>query len=130
MSTSDVSVIDIFPESKSYWDAAQEGRLLLPHCSDCDRSHWFPRPFCPFCASPNVTPREASGTGIIYSYSVVRSGQEPYVLAYITLDEGPTMLTNIVESNVEQVTIGDRVKVAFQPGAGGVYVPVFVRQGG
>jgi uncharacterized OB-fold protein len=77
-----------------------------------------------------VTPREASGTGTIYSYSVVRAGKDPYVVAYVTLDEGPTMLTNIVESDVERTVVGDRVRVAFQPGSGGVQVPVFVRQGG
>ena len=127
---SDVTVIDILPESKAYWDASQTGRLLVPHCTACDRNHWFPRPFCPFCASFDVTAREASGAGTVYSYSVVRSGKEPYIVAYVTLDEGPTMLTNIVESDLEQIRIGDRVRVAFQPGASGMRVPVFARQSG
>src|SRR5436305_1309896 len=60
----------VLPEIKTYWDATAEGRLLLPKCEDCQAVIWFPRPFCPECASLNVAWVEASGRGSIYSFTV------------------------------------------------------------
>ncbi|MDB5452151.1 MAG: DNA-binding protein, partial [Caulobacteraceae bacterium] len=59
---------------------------------------------------------ESGGQGVIYSYSVTRRGTPtPYCIAYVTLDEGPTMMTNIVDCDLDQVRIGQRVQVVFKP---------------
>lgn len=63
---------------------------------------------------------------MIYSYSVAR-GKEPFCVAYVTLAEGPTMLTNIVECDLDALKVGQKVKVKFRATEGdGAPVPVFV----
>ena len=53
---------------------------------------------------------------MIYTYSVMRRGApEPYAIAYVTLAEGPTMMTNIVDCDLDGIRIGQKVKVVFKP---------------
>ena len=103
-------------ESAPFWRAVHEGRFVLPTCDDCGRRHFYPRAVCPFCRSLAVCYRPASGTGSIYSYTVHRqpagpefAGDVPYVVAIVTLDEGPRMLTRIVGRPSDAVAIGQRV---------------------
>ena len=109
-----------------FWQAAREGVLLIKRCNACNEAHWYPRPFCPHCGSDATESVPASGAGTIYSYTITRkAGPVPYVLAYVTLDEGVAMLTNIVDAEMESLRIGQRVGVAFRPAEGGGAVPVF-----
>jgi uncharacterized OB-fold protein len=112
----------VLPEVKQFWDATAEGRLLLPRCEDCQAVIWYPRPYCPVCASLNVSWFEASGRGSIYSYTVNRRGQADlsayreagtYVLAYVELEEGPRVMTNIVDCDPDSVKIGQPVELVF-----------------
>ena len=105
-----------------FWDATAEGRLLLPKCQDCAGLIWFPRPFCPQCGSLNIDWVQASGKGTIYSFTVNRRGAGdlveykdpvPYVLAYVELEEGPRIMTNIVGCDPDSVRIGQAVEVVF-----------------
>ena len=112
-------------ESKAFFDAARQNRFMIPVCSACGKPHWYPRAICPFCASDRVQWREASGRGTIYSYSVMRRAKDPYVIAHVTLAEGPTMLTNIVEADADEVHIGQAVTVVFQDTDGGPPTPMF-----
>jgi uncharacterized protein len=106
------------PESQPYWDATAEGKILLPRCDDCSTVIWYPRTTCPACMSTDVSWFEASGKGSIYSFAVVRRqggpwrDALPYVLAYVELDEGPRVLTNIVEA-VAELEVGQRVEAVF-----------------
>ena len=52
---------------------------------------------------------------MIYSYSVMRRAEPVYVMAYVTLDEGPTMMTNLVDCDPDAVTVGARVCIVFKP---------------
>ena len=54
-----------------------------------------------------------------------RAGPIPYAIAYVTLDEGVTMLTNIVDCDLDTLRIGQRVKVCFKPTDGDAMVPMF-----
>ena len=116
----------VSPESQPFWDAAAAGRLLLKRCEACGEPHYYPRPICPFCGSDRTTWLEASGRGTIYSYSVFRRAPVPYAIAYVTLEEGPTMMTNIVDADLDAIRIGQRVRVRFTPTEGGPPVPTFV----
>jgi len=78
-----------------------------------------------FCASDKVEWREASGKGTIYTFSVMRRVKEPYIIAHVTLAEGPTMLTNIVACDADDVRIGQAVAVVFQDTDTGAPVPMF-----
>ncbi|MDP1818989.1 MAG: Zn-ribbon domain-containing OB-fold protein [Acidimicrobiales bacterium] len=106
-------------ETRPFWDATAEGRLILPRCNACSTVIWYPRLFCPSCASDDVSWVDAAGTGTVYSFTVVRKGQgpfapaAPYVLAYVELDEGPRVMTNIVGCRPDDVTVGQRVVVTF-----------------
>lgn len=114
-----------YPETRPFWEAAAEGRLLLKACKACTRAHWYPKVVCPFCHSTDLEWRPASGRGTVYTYSVMRRVEVPYVLAYVTLDEGPTLLTNIVDCDVDSVRIGQSVQVGFRAAPQGRRVPVF-----
>jgi uncharacterized protein len=112
-------------EGKAFFDAARAGRFVIPLCTACSRAHWYPRAICPFCASKKVEWREASGKGTIYTFSVMRRVKEPYIIAHVTLAEGPTMLTNLVDCDSDQVRVGQPVSVVFQDTENGPPVPMF-----
>jgi uncharacterized OB-fold protein len=63
-------------------------------CNACGKIHFYPRSICPFCFSDETHWLESKGVGAIYSYSIMRRGGSPYALAYVTLDEGPTLTTD------------------------------------
>jgi uncharacterized OB-fold protein len=114
------------PESRRWWEAAAEQRLLVGSCRDCARKHFYPRALCPHCMSDRTEWVEAGGEGVIYSFSVTRRGvPAPYAIAYVTLDEGVTMLTNLVDCDFDALAIGQRVRAVFRASAGGALVPVF-----
>jgi uncharacterized OB-fold protein len=113
-------------ENKPFFDAAAQGRLLIKKCGACGEHHFYPRALCPHCFSERTDWVQARGTGTVYSYSVLRRGVPvPYCIAYVTLDEGVTMLTNIVDCDLDGVRIGQKVKLAFKPSDGGAPVPMF-----
>jgi len=112
-------------ETQPFWDAAAEGRLMIKKCAGCGQAHYYPRALCPFCGSDRTEWLRASGRGTIYSYSVMRRVPVPYALAYVTLEEGVTMMTNIVDGDLDRIRIGQAVKVVFRPTEGGPPVPMF-----
>jgi uncharacterized OB-fold protein len=112
-------------ETEPFWQAAREGRFLIRVCRTCERAHWYPRALCPFCFSENTEWREASGRGSIYTFSIMRRAKEPYAIAYVKLDEGPTMMTNIVDCDFENIAIDQQVEVVFRATEDGPPVPVF-----
>lgn len=113
------------PETKPFWDAAAQGTLLIKKCRACGEVHYYPRALCPFCGSDLTEWQAAAGTGTLYSYSVMRRAAIPYAIAYVTLDEGVTMMTNLVDCNFDTLKIGQRMKVVFSPTDGGPPVPTF-----
>jgi len=115
----------VTPETRPFWDAAAEGQLLIKTCTACGQAHHYPRALCPFCFSDRTEWRPASGRGTIYSYSVMRRVPVPYAIAYVTLEEGISMMTNIVGCDLDAIRIGQAVKVVFAPTEGGPPVPMF-----
>ena len=115
----------VSPETKPFWEAAARGTLLLKRCEACGEPHYYPRTACPFCGSDRTSWQEASGRGTIYSYSVFRRAPVPYAIAYVTLEEGPTMMTNIVDTDLDAIRVGQQVRVRFVPTGGGPPVPMF-----
>ena len=112
-------------EAQPYFDAASQGTLVIKKCTACGQPHHYPRALCPFCGSDATEWQPASGAGTIYSYSVMRRAEVPYAIAYVTLDEGVTMMTNIVDCDLDQIRVGQSVKVVFKPTDGGAAVPMF-----
>lgn len=115
-----------------YWSAAQEHRLALPRCLDCNRYHFYPRTLCPHCGSARLEWTDCSGRGEVYSFTVVHrapspafAAEVPYVVAVVKLDEGPHLMTNIVGCVPETVRVGAKVRVAFREVSDSVTLPVF-----
>ena len=121
----------VTPETEAYWEAAGDGRLLVGYCADCEEHFFYPRRHCPLCAGSEVEYVEAEGTGTVHARTIVRQAggayaeATPYVLAYVELDEGPRMLTNVVEADPDDVEVGDRVEVTFDQLPGDVALPRF-----
>jgi uncharacterized OB-fold protein len=115
-----------------YWRAAGEDKLALPYCASCAIFEWPPRARCRHCHG-ETSWRYASGGGRIVSFSVVQravnpelADEAPYVVAFVELDEGLRIFTNIVEVDAAAVTTGMRVRCRFEPALdAAVQVPVF-----
>lgn len=110
----------INPETKPFWDATADGKLLVRHCNACSENYFYPRTICPFCSSFDTDWLQASGRGTIYTFSVIRKGlgdfseAGPYVLAYVELEEGPRVMTNIIDCDIDSLAVGDAVEVVFE----------------
>ena len=119
------------PETTEFWTATQQGRLLLKRCRDCGTVIWYPRAICPECASLETEWFEAAGRGRVYSYTVNRRGEgayqgvPPFVLAYVELDEGPRLMTNIVAATESELAVGLTVEVVFHGTPDGPALPRF-----
>jgi uncharacterized OB-fold protein len=113
------------PETAAFWEAAKQGKFMIKRCTACGEPHYFPRSICPFCFSDKTVWEEASGEATIYTYSLMRkSPTGPYAIAYVTLREGPSLQTNIVDCDLEKLKIGQKVKVVFKP-TDGAPLPFF-----
>jgi len=113
----------IGPDNADFIAAAREGRFMLRWCNDCGKTHWYPRALCPHCMSANTQWKPASGRGTVYSYSTMTRVDPPYSLAYVTLAEGPTMLTHLLGDGPYR--IGMPVQVQFVASDDGTPVPMF-----
>jgi hypothetical protein len=120
-----IGAADTNPETMPYWDGCAAGKLLVRRCLSCGKAHHYPRGLCPFCFSGRLEWIEASGRGTIYAFSVMQRAEVAYAIAYVTLAEGPTMMTNIVDCDFDSVRIGMEVTLRFVPGEGGPPLPVF-----
>ena len=111
------------PVSKPFWDAAREGRFVLPRCTNCNRVHWYPRLICPYCHSNEIEWVEGSGEGRVHTCAVQHRAfggwaeETPFVTAYIDLNEGDRMFTVLrgVDPNQPDLGwVGKKVKVEFE----------------
>lgn len=120
-------------ETQAFWDGCARELLLLQKCAGCGAFRHPPAPICPECLSPQHNWVEVSGRATVYTFVVVREtrarGWEqmvPYVSAVVTLEEGPRMITNIVDIAPEEVTIDMPVQVTFAEAEGGeMKLPLF-----
>jgi len=120
------------PETEAYWDACRKHELLLQRCSQCSEFQFYPRIICTGCASDDLEWVVAGGQGKILTFTIVRravseayAADVPYVVALIELDEGPTMMSNIVQCDPETLKIGDPVQVIFQDWSEEISIPQF-----
>lgn len=126
----------ITSEATPFWEGAAKQKLLMQRCLDCSAYIWTPRPSCFECGSENIHWQELSGRGQVYSFTVIRQvvGRAasqafekdiPYVIAWIDLDEGPRMITNVIGCPVEAVKLGMKVAVVFEQQSPDIWLPKF-----
>lgn len=121
------------PETRHFWEGTLAGELRLQRCDTCSNVYFPPRPFCPKCASRSVQAFKASGLGTLHSYVINQraaadSGFEaPYSIAIVELEEGPRMMTNIVDSpqTPEALVLDMPVEVTFQKLTEDIALPRF-----
>jgi len=119
------------PHSLAFWEAAKEGRLTAQQCAACGSFRMPPTPFCPECLSQDVRWPELSGTATVFSFSVVRGIPEDpsLILIPVVLEiegaPGVHLVSNIVDCEPEDVTIGAAVSVDFIEIADGWKLPIF-----
>lgn len=122
------------PETREFWEAAARRELRIQRCTSCRRFYFHPRPFCPdpACASDEVRWATVSGRAKLASYVINHrplpkfQSDEPQIIAIVTLDEGPRMMTNLVgiDPDPNQLTLGMDLEVDFVP-RGQQQLPVF-----
>ena len=109
-----------FPErdSEPFWRATKDHRLTYQTCNACKEVVFYPKSHCTRCGSPDLKWNDSKGEGVLYTYSVVRANRSPlfrddvpYTVAYVDLDEGFRIMTNVIDVAPEQVKIGMRLKV-------------------
>ena len=106
------------PLSEPFWHAANEGQLVLQRCDECGAYRWTPQILCRECMSEKYAWRPASGKGKLHSFTVVHRAPDPaldvpYVIATVELEEGPLMLTRLIDIEPSAVTVGMPLAVAF-----------------
>ena len=107
-------------EGRAYWEGAGRSELVLQRCLACGVIQHRPRGLCVSCLDGEIEHFVASGRGEVYTYTVVHQNQMPkfrnalpYIVAYVALEEGPQLLTNIVDCAPESISIGMPVRVDF-----------------
>ena len=122
----------INPETATFWEACSDGRLTIQRCSECGHQQFYPRLLCTQCSSDALEWVDASGRGVVETYTVIRRAVSaefeddvPYVVALVKLEEGPTLMSNVVDCEPDTVRIGLEVVVAFEQRSAEIAIPQF-----
>ena len=121
--------------TRPFWDAANEGRLVIQYCRSAKKFQHYPRPVSIYTGGRDLEWREVSGKGVVYTFTVTRrpprgfGGPEPYAVATVQLDEGVRFLSNIVNCPIENIRIGMRVRVTWDRISPEFNYPVFEPDG-
>jgi uncharacterized OB-fold protein len=123
--------VNVYMNTKPFWDAAKEGKLVIQYCQDTGKPQFFPRPVSLATGKRNLEWRQVSGRGKVYSFTTTYSawpGHEdrvPYICALVELDEGVRMLVNLLNCNSEEVEIGMPVKLCWEKLSEDINYPAF-----
>lgn len=121
------------PETQHFWDGCRDGKLLLQRCKDTGKAYFPPRPFNPYTGSRDVEVFEASGKATLFSYVINHrpakgfEDEAPYAIAVVELEEGPRMMTNIVDcaQTPEALVLDMPLEVAFETATDEITLPKF-----
>ena len=106
-----------------FWEATKGKEFKYQQCDSCNTVVFYPRRHCTGCTSGKLEWKTASGKGTVYSYSVVRQSYHPffrnlvpYAVAWVDLDEGPRVLSNIVgvDDPLTDVKVGQAVELEWE----------------
>lgn len=123
---------EITAESRPFWEGCRRHELLVQRCRACGARQHYPRSVCGSCWSDNLEWLPSAGRGTVYSFTVTHRTQArgfkdelPYVLAWVELEEGVQMLTNLVGCDPATLTVGMPVRVTFEDVASEISIPRF-----
>lgn len=117
--------------TKPFWEAVAKGVLLIQQCADCKKHVFYPRTHCPHCWSNKLEWTQASGNARLKTFATVhRPGHPawqavtPYPLGIVELEEGPSMLTQLLVDSTEDLKNRAALRVRFVE-VNGVWLPFF-----
>lgn len=118
--------------SRPYWEGAKRHELLLQKCQECGHYRYPPGETCPSCLSDKLEWVKVSGRGSVYTWTVFHQAYHPaykddipYAVVVVELEEGPRMITNLVNCRIEDIKVGMPVEVAFDDVTEEVSLPKF-----
>jgi len=115
------------PLSEPFWQATREGRLVIQRCTRCGEYVWVPQMVCRTCLTETLEWTPVSGRGTVYTFVVIHRAATPaftapYAIVVVELEEGPRILSDMVDVDPAAVAIGMPVEVAFEDaGSVGLY---------
>lgn len=105
--------------NEHYWRGGADGELRLLRCASC--GYWLhpPAPVCRACLSRDLAVQAVSGRGAVHSYTLNHQPwnptmPHPYAIVVVDLEEGPRLLTNLVDCDPDGVRVGLEVEVCFE----------------
>jgi len=120
-------------DSTPFWQACDEGRLVLPRCGRCGRFRWPPGPICPGCRMAGAEWVDSPGRGTVYSWVVVHVpfaealvDQLPYAVGLIQLAEGVRLVSTIEGCDPAAIEAGMPVVARFEDAGVGRRMLTFV----
>lgn len=120
------------PETEAWWQACRVGKLMIQRCGQCGDFQFYPRIICSNCMSDQLEWFQASGRGKVLTFTICRipvaeayAADVPYVVALVELEEGPTMMSNIVQCDPDSVFTGMPLEVTFEAWSDEITMPVF-----
>ncbi len=120
-------------DNRAFWTGGSAGELRILRCADCRGFVHPPRPVCRHCLSENLSPEAVSGAGVVDTFTINYQQwhpamEVPFVIARVALDDAPgvVLTTNIIGCPVDDVDVGDRVRVVFEQ-QNDVFLPLFER---
>ncbi|MCG2634878.1 MAG: Zn-ribbon domain-containing OB-fold protein [Gammaproteobacteria bacterium] len=123
--------------SRHYWEQAQREALVLQRCTRCGTYQFYPRAWCTSCFCQELEWTPVSGRAEVFSFSIVHyppfesyTDSVPYILATVKLEEGPQMMCNLLECDLDAVRVGLPVQVCYEVREGDFKVPQFRPVGG
>jgi len=126
------------PTTAPFWDACRRRELRLQRCADCSTFRQPPSPGCPRCGSARSDWPLLSGRGTVFSYTIVHhaavpplAGDVPYNVVVVELDDAPgaRLISNVLDAEPSDVTVGMRVEIAWDEVRPDVVLPRFRRAG-
>ena len=119
-------------ETKAFWDAARQGRLLVQHCQACSAESFPPRGICRVCRARDTTLIEVTSPGHVYSFTINQQRwlpdlEVPFAIVLVEFAQHPGVRVpgRLRGCPPETVHIGMQVEVGFQPGPDGFAIPSF-----
>jgi uncharacterized OB-fold protein len=86
----------------------------------CDQVFFYPRSECPRCLSANLEWVKVSGRARLHSFTIVQQPANaafrddvPYVYAVVQLDEGPRLVSNIVQCDIDTLRVDMSLEAVF-----------------
>jgi uncharacterized protein len=120
--------------TQGFWESAKKGKLVFQYCSKCNTLQAYPKPWCSECGSEELSWKEMSGEGTVYSFTIPRQVVDnslafkdklPFIIAVIELKEGPKFISNIIDLPPDNVRIGMKVRVTFEEFREEIVLPTF-----